>query len=71
MKRHLKVLLVLLTFVTGCRSYRIPQAGTNHPAHPEAAVSSGIEQTEKLEVDESSLPEAPEAMKKQEMKDMQ
>ncbi len=70
MKDSLKLLLVFFSLLTGCATCQIPQVTKEHPASPQAATPTRIEQKEILKVDESNLPDIPSEMKEKAMKNM-
>lgn len=67
MKQVILFIPILAILMTSCRSYTIPQAGKNHPAHPQALSSPELQQHELLKVDENNLPKIPAEMNKQEV----
>lgn len=67
MKYLFALLLILMTSVAGCKSYEIPQACKEHPAHPQAFPSTDVKQGAALEVDNSNLPRIPPEMKNRKM----
>lgn len=70
MKDCLKFLLVFFSFLAGCATCKIPQVTKEHPASPQAAISTAIEQKEILKADQSNLPDIPGEMKEKAMKNM-
>ncbi len=62
MKYPLIGLLVVIITAAGCSRYAVPQAGSSHPAHPQAPAPADMEQAQMLRVDRDNLPQTPPEM---------